>query len=158
MRVIVFLFFFLSVTSCSYFEKKKVYSEDLLEEELQTFNWSEVDTYPTFEICDSSTTKLDRKVCFQNTLVSSVNTYLATQKIIVSKDVNDTIKIDIRIDSKGLLTVESIVVKPETTKQIPKIESLLKQSLKTIPKLYPAIKRGQQVKTAFQLPVIVKIE
>ncbi len=158
MRSIVFLLILLLATSCNYFENKKVYPEDLLEEELQTFNWNEVDTYPTFSNCDSITVKEDSKACFQNTIIGSVNQFLEAQNIVVSNDINDTIRLKIIIDNKGVLEIESIQIQPETIVQIPEIESLLRQSLKSIPKIYPAIKRNQQVTTAFELPVIVKIE
>jgi hypothetical protein len=157
MRSTIFLLILLLATSCSYFEKQKIYSEDLLEEELQTFNWNDVDTYPTFSNCDSITSKIDKKACFQNTLVTNVNRFLEAQNIIVSDDVNDTIRLKISIDNKGVLKVDTIKFRPETAFQIPEIDSLLRQSLKGIPKIHPAIKRGQQVKTAFELPVIVKI-
>ena len=158
MRPIVFLLILLLATSCNYFEKKKVYSEDLLEEELQTFNWKEVDTYPTFDNCDSITVKEDSKMCFQNTLITNVNKFLADQNLVVSNDVNDTISLKIIINNTGFLEVESIKIQPETLIEIPEIDSLLRQSLKSIPKIYPAIKRGQQVTTVFELPVIVKID
>ncbi|MBO6880961.1 hypothetical protein [Winogradskyella sp.] len=158
MNRIACLFLIILFTSCDYFEKQKVNSEDLLEEELQTFNWNDVDTYPTFSSCDSITAKEESRACFQNTLLSHVNQYLADQNIVVSDDVNDTIRLKLVIDNKGLLEVDSMVIKPETQFQIPEIDSLLRQSLTNIPKIYPAIKRGQQVTTAFELPVIVKIE
>ncbi|WP_290205005.1 hypothetical protein [Winogradskyella bathintestinalis] len=145
------------MTSCNYFEKKKVYPEDLLEEELQTFNWNDVDTYPTFTSCDTLTEKKDRKVCFQNTIVTNVNHFLAAQNFVVSNDINDTIRLKIRINNTGILEVESIKIHPETLLEIPEIDSLLRESLKNVPKIYPAIKRGQQVTTAFELPVIVRI-
>lgn len=157
MNRIVFLLLIVLFTSCNYFEKKKVNSTELLKEELQTFNWNAVDTYPTFSNCDSITNKEESKSCFQNTLLSNVNLYLENQNLFVSEDVNDTIRLKIIIDKKGLLTVESIDFKPETKRQIPEIDSLLRQSLKSVPKIFPAIKRGQQVTTAFELPVIVKI-
>ncbi|MDY2585826.1 hypothetical protein [Winogradskyella aquimaris] len=146
------------LTACDYFENQKVNSEDLLKEELQTFNWNDVDTYPTFSSCDSMTLKEDSRVCFQNTLLSHVNHYLASQNIVVSEDVNDTIRLKLMIDNRGHLEIEDIAIKPETRFQIPEIDSLLRQSLKGIPKIFPAIKRGQQVKTAFELPVIVRID
>ncbi|WP_400076383.1 hypothetical protein [Winogradskyella sp. R77965] len=157
MNRIVCLLILVFATSCNYFEKKKVSPEDLLEEELQTFNWNEVDTYPTFSNCDSITEKEDSKICFQNTLVNNVNRFLENQNLAVSKDVNDTIRLKIIINNKGVLEVESIKRQPETVEEIPEIDSLLRQSLKGIPKIFPAIKRGQQVTTAFELPVIVKI-
>lgn len=146
------------LTACNYFENQKVNSEDLLKEELQTFNWNDVDTYPTFSSCDSMTVKEDSRVCFQNTLLSHVNHYLASQNIVVSEDVNDTIRLKLMIDNRGHLEIEDIAIKPETRFQIPEIDSLLRQSLKGIQKIFPAIKRGQQVKTAFELPVIVRID
>jgi hypothetical protein len=158
MNRIVFLLILCVATSCNYFEKKKVYPEDLLEEELQTFNWNEVDTYPNFSVCDSLSAKEALKNCFQNTLITSVNEFLQEQNIVVSEDVNDTIRLIIIIDKTGLLEVESIQLKSETEAQIPKIDSLLRQSLKGVPEIFPAIKRGQQVTTAFELPVIVRID
>ena len=158
MNRITILFLIILFTSCDYFEKQKVNSKDLLEEELQTFNWNDVDTYPTFSNCDSISDKEESKTCFQNTILNSVNNFLEGQNIVVSEDINDTIKLKLLIDSKGLLKVENITIKQETQIQIPELDSLLRQSLKTIPKIFPAIKRGQQVTTAFVLPVIVKID
>ena len=158
MNRIVCLLILLFATSCNYFEKKKVYPEDLLEEELQTFNWKEVDTYPTFTDCEHMTSKEAHKLCFQNTLISSVNQYLSAQNFVVSNDVYDTITLKIKIDKSGLLEVTSIKIRPETIQEIPEIDSLLRQSLKGVPKIYPAIKRNQQVTTAFELPVIVRIK
>lgn len=158
MRPIVILFILLFATSCNYFEKKKVYPEDLLKEELNTFNWNDVDTYPTFISCDSILAKEESKTCFQNTLINSVNQYLEAQSLVVSSDVNDTIILKIKIDNVGLLEIQSIKVHPETVIEIPEIENLLRESLKSVPQIYPAIKRGQQVTTAFELPVIVKID
>ena len=116
-----------------------------------------MDTYPTFTNCETLSEKEERKICFQNTLIGSVNHYLEAQNLVVSNDVNDTIILKIKIDRMGFLEVESINMHPETVQEIPKIDSLLRQSLKGIPKIYPAIKRNQQVTTAFELPVIVRI-
>lgn len=157
MRLLPFLLIFICLSSCDYFEKKKVNSEELLEQELQTFNWNEVDTYPTFESCDSITVKEDHRACFYNTLVDSVNKYLQNQNLVVTEDINDTISIGIVVSKNGNLQIDSIKVQPKTRDQIPEIDSLLKESLKRLPKIYPAIKRGQQVTTAFELPVIVRI-
>lgn len=158
MNRVVFLFLILLLSSCDYFEKKKVNSEDLYEEELKTFNWNDVDTYPTFQSCDSLTAKEEIKTCFQNTLLANVNQFLAEQNLVVSEDVNDTIRLKLVIDNNGILKIESMSIKPETRLQIPEIDSLLQQSITTVPKIYPAIKRGQQVTAAFELPVIVRID
>ncbi|MEP5254427.1 hypothetical protein [Winogradskyella rapida] len=158
MNRIVCLLILLIATSCNYFEKKKVYPEDLLEEELQTFNWNEVDTYPTFGNCEALIEKEDKRDCFQNTLIGNVNSYLAAQNLFVTKDVNDTIRLQIIIDNNGKLNISSMVIAPETRQEIPEIDSLLHQSLMHLPTIYPAIKRRQEVTTAFELPIIVNIQ
>ncbi len=145
------------LSSCNYFEKQKVNADDLLEEQLQTFNWNEVDMYPRFSNCDSIIEKEASKDCFQNTLLSHVNSYLEAQNIVVTEDVNDTIRLKLIIDQEGVLEIEDVIVKPETRFQIPEIDSLLYQSLRSVPEIEPATRRSQYVKTAFEFPVIVKI-
>ena len=144
--------------SCDYFNKKKVYSEDLLEEELQTFTWNDVDEYPTFASCDSTTGKANKKTCFENTLRDILNTNLLNHHIVVSESIEDTVQLKITIDNQGEFTINSIESNEITKQQIPQLDSLLRQSLDSIPKIFPAIKRSQQVTTQFSLPVIIKIE
>lgn len=144
--------------SCDYFEKQKVNSEDLLEEELQTINWNAVDEYPSFSSCDSVSEKAARRDCFHSTLLEHVNIYLAQQNLVASEDIEDTIRMKLAIDKRGQLSVISIHSKPETQKELPEIDSLLTESLETLPKIYPAIKRGQQVDTEFTLPIVITIQ
>ena len=157
MKRISLIFFVVVLTSCNYFEKKKVYSKDILEEELQTFNWNEVDEYPTFESCDDTLGKENKKQCFEKTVLKILNHRLSQQSIIVTEDVNDTILLTITIDNNGKFNVDDIKSSELTKTQIPKIDSLLIQCFDSLPKIYPAIKRSQQVTTQFSLPVVVKI-
>lgn len=149
---------FLLLASCNYFEKKKVYSEDLLNEELETIDWNAVDTYPSFLSCDSLSVQQARKHCFENTLLDHVNAYLSNQTIVVSEDLQDTIALKLGINKKGFLSVLDVKAKPETHLAIPEMDSLLRNSLNALPKIFPAIKRGQQVDTEFVLPVVISIQ
>ncbi|WP_411767268.1 hypothetical protein [Winogradskyella sp. A3E31] len=158
MKRLIFLCCSILLVSCNYFEKQKVNSEDLLEEELQTINWTEVDAYPSFSSCDSVSEKEARRECFQSTLINHVNGYLSQQNLVVSEDIEDTITMKLSIDKSGQLSVISIQSKPETQTEIPEIDSLLTESLVSLPKIYPAIKRGQQVDTEFTLPIVVSIK
>lgn len=156
-RIIIFLLI-LTLTSCDYFDRKKVYTEDLLEEELQTFNWKDVDEYPSFKSCDGISEKENKKRCFENKLRDILNTNLSKHQIIVTEDINDTIQLKITIDHKGNFMIDDIISAESTRAQIPQLHELLRQSLDSLPEIYPAIKRSQQVKTQFSLPVIIKIE
>lgn len=156
-RIFIFLVF-INVMSCDYFIKKKVYSEDLLENELEMFTWNEVDEYPTFSSCDSTTGKENKKQCFENTLRDILNTNLSQYHIIVSEAIEDTVQLKITIDKEGNFSINSIESDPLTKQEIPQLDSLLRRSLDSLPKIFPAIKRSQQVTTQFSLPVIIKIE
>lgn len=157
MKRLTFLLF-LTIFSCDYFEKKKFKTEDVVSQELETINWNAVDQYPSFSVCDSVSEKEERKQCFENTILTEVNTYLSEQNIVVSQDVDDTIIVKLKIDKSGHITVLDFTAKSETKKIIPKIDSLVFGSIKALPKVFPAIKRGQQVTTEFVLPIVVSIK
>ena len=145
------------VTSCEYFNVKKTSSEAILNEELQTFNWKEVDVYPTFSTCDTSSNKLESERCFEQTLTTQITNYLHRETIIVTQDVNDTIVLDFQITEKGILTLLQSEIDSITIQEIPNIKELLVLSLDSLPKVFPAIKRGQQVRTQFKLPIIITV-
>ncbi len=154
----VFLFFILlGFTSCNYFDAKKIATEDILEEELKTFNWNEVDTYPTFTSCDDAIDKQDKKECFETTLSTFITSNLETETIIVTQDINDTIVLEFQISETGELHLKHIKVDSITKLEIPEIETLLANSLQSLPKIYPALKRTKPVKTEFKLPVVIAV-
>jgi len=157
MKYFTILFFVLSFSSCDYFDKKKISSEDILKEDLQTFNWNDVDEYPTFAACDNASTKAQKKQCFETTLTSYITSQLSNEIIIVTEDVNDTIVITFQISEQGKLSVLNIKSSAQIKTQIPEIDTLLIKSLKGLPEIFPAIKRSQQVKTEFKLPVVISV-
>lgn len=157
MKYVILFIVFVCLSSCEYFDKKKVNSQDIVSEELQTFNWSDVDEYPSFEVCKSSTSKQESKKCFETTLIAHITNQLSKETIIVTENVEDTVMIKFLITDLGLLSVLGIKSKQNTKEQIPDLDSLLLRSLDNLPKIFPAIKRGQQVKTEFTLPIIISV-
>jgi len=156
-RIFIFLLL-INMMSCDYFNKKKVYSEELLENELEMFTWNDVDEYPTFASCDSTSGKANRKQCFENTLRDILNTNLSQYHIIVSESIEDTVNLKITINNHGEFSINSIESSTLIKQEIPQLDSLLRRSLDSLPKIFPAIKRSQQVTTQFSFPVIIKIE
>ena len=63
-----------------------------------------------------------------------------------------------QISETGILSLMEAKIDSVTLHEIPNIKELLKNSLDSLPEIYPAIKRGQQVKTAFTLPVIIQVD
>ncbi len=156
MKYFGFTLLLLCLSSCNYFEKKKVNAEDLLDEELKTFNWKEVDEYPSFTNCDSVSTKIERKQCFEVTLTNFITANLSKTPIIVTQSINDTVVMEFQISEKGDLIITNVQHNDLIKNQIPDIDSLLTQSIKGLPEIFPAIKRGQQVRSEFQLPIIIQ--
>lgn len=157
-RIVLLFLLSLILSSCQYFEKKKVYSEDIYKEELETINWNDVDQYPVFENCESLAGKEERKHCFETTLTKHISTFFTDQTIIVSKEINDTIRIKLEIDKAGTIDVYTIEADSLTRAEIPKLDSLIQRNILSLPKIYPAIKRGQEVHTEFTLPIIISFE
>ena len=157
MKYLKLILVLLCITSCDYFDKKKVYPEDIIDEELKTFNWNEVDEYPNFSSCNSASTKIEREQCFQYTITKQITSYLNKKVIVVTEEVNDTILIKFLISETGTISIQQLESDSITKIQIPNIDILLENSLANLPKILPAIKRGQQVKTEFKLPVVVKV-
>jgi len=134
---------------------KKVSSETILKEELQTFDWNDVDEYPTFSVCDSSFTKQEKKACFEQTLTAFITNGLQKHSIVVTQDIHDTIHLNFKVSDKGELMLLSTKTDSLIHHEIPNIEQILSESLDSLPKIFPAIKRGQQVTTEFKLPIII---
>ncbi|WP_246124783.1 hypothetical protein [Algibacter pacificus] len=135
---------------------KKTSSEAILKEELQTFNWNDVDDYPSFTACDSIETKQNRKACFERVLTRHIGVFLKREKIIVTQDINDTIILKFQVSETGDLKLQNVDMDSVTRYQIPEIENLIYKSLDSLPEIFPATKRGQQVKTEFVLPIIIQ--
>ena len=157
MKYLTIFILLLCLSSCDYFDKKKVNTQDIVNEELQTFNWNDVDQYPSFKTCESSVSKQDNKHCFETTLINHITSQLSKENIIVTENVEDTIMIKFHISEAGNLSVLEINNKAFTNEQIPNLEALLKKSLDSLPNIFPAIKRSQQVKTEFTLPIVIQV-
>ena len=157
MRYSLVFIFILLITSCDYFNVKKISSEAILKEELETFNWNDVDEYPSFKACDSSTVKEDRTICFQQTITNNITSYLQKEQIVVTQDINDTIMLYFQVYKKGELLLLQSKIDSLTTQEIPNINQLLINSLDSLPKIFPAIKRGQHVTTEFKLPIVIHV-
>ena len=158
MKYLRFVIFFLILTSCNYFDVKKISTEEILKEELQSFNWNEVDEFPTFTSCDTFSTKKERKFCFENTLASHILNNLSQEKFIVAHNLNDTITIEFELSEKGVISILNMKIKEKTLSDLPNLKEQLIASIDSLPQIFPAIKRGQQVTTQFKLPIVVKTD
>lgn len=157
MRNYFVFIFILVVTSCEYFNVKKTSSEAILKEELHTFNWDEVDAYPSFSECDNESSRADKTLCFQQTITKTITYNLQKEQIVVTRDISDTIILQLQVSKTGKLLLLEAKIDALTLQEIPNIRDLLNKSLNALPKIFPAIKRGQQVTTEFKLPIAIHV-
>lgn len=152
------LFFALSAlaVSCQYFDKQVPSKDELLEKELKSINWEEVDEFPSVASCDSVTDKVQRKQCFLDFLVSNIQQRLSADTLKVLYPGLDTIEMKITIFPDARVQFEpklndSLAYGRQT------IDSILTARLSDFPTIKPALKRDIPVKTQFLLPVVLEV-
>ncbi|HEY9184783.1 MAG TPA: hypothetical protein VIM94_05640 [Salegentibacter sp.] len=143
--------------SCN-FETKKISSEEVLELESQTLNWKEVDQYPAFDDCQDETELSAARNCFEREVAENVYAYLAKQQPVVTEAINDTLLLYLKISKEGRPEIDSVEIDSLTTKQLPEIRNWLTQSIDSLPRIFPASKRGIPVSTVFKMPIVIRAE
>lgn len=149
---LVFLFF----NSCQYFEKQVPSEKELLQKELKSINWKEVDEYPTVADCETINDKKQRQKCFFDVMSQLIQEKLDVDSLSILYPDLDTIQVKVTIFPNSKMKFEPKFQKDSVAYDTIRIDSILHARLIDFPKVNPAIKRGVPVKTQFILPVIIK--
>ena len=158
MKYILSLFFFFFFFSCELNINKKISVDEILDEEWKTFNWSDVDEYPSFTTCDSLLTISQKKECFISTLSNQIYSDLISNTKTVNRIIQDTVILKFTISKDGEIDFDELIVDESIIDLRSLIDLSFKSSIKKLPKIFPAIKRGQQVNVKFSLPIYVSTE
>ena len=152
------LLVFLLFNSCQYFDKQVPTEKELLQKELKTINWKEVDEYPSVVDCEKIENKTQRQQCFFEVLTQLIQQKLSADTLSVLYPELDTIEVKVTVFPNSTIKFEPQFPKDSVAYDKVKIDSILQARLVDFPKVNPAIKRGIPVKTQFILPVILKVE
>jgi hypothetical protein len=144
--------------SCQYFDKQVPSEKELLQKELKSINWKEVDEYPSVVDCDKIEDKKQRQQCFFEVLTQLIQEKLCNDTLAMLYPELDTIEVKVTVFPNATMKFEPQFPKDSVAYDKIKIDSILKARLVDFPKINPAIKRGLPVKTQFILPVILKVE
>lgn len=144
--------------SCQYFDKQVPTEKELLQKELKTINWKEVDEYPSVADCEKIENKIQRQQCFFEVLTQLIQQKLSADTLSVLYPELDTIEVKVTVFPNSTMKFEPQFSKDSVAYDKVKIDSILQARLVDFPKVNPAIKRGIPVKTQFILPVILKVE
>ncbi|WP_243456840.1 energy transducer TonB [Polaribacter batillariae] len=126
---------------------------------LDTFvNFSSIDTYPSFKVCDSLIEKAQQEDCFRNTIHNKIGEELLKHEFTIKDSIFETVIVNLLINSKGNIELETIESSEIIKKELPELDSILKVSIRQIPIIYPAIKRGIPVTTKYRLPIQIQLK
>ena len=151
MKIIKLLFIIFLIIGCKYNPEKSNYSPP-------DVNWTSSDEMPSFEVCNDLVNESERKSCFNTKIINLIYSNLSFEKIRVNNKINDTLIISLLINEKGKISLIGIKNEDKLVNKIPELETLIGNSLKKIPSLYPATKTnmGIPVSSKFSLPLIIK--
>ncbi|WP_166922715.1 hypothetical protein [Flavobacterium poyangense] len=149
--IVVLLF-----NSCQYFEKQVPSEKELLQKELKSINWKEVDEFPSVTDCEKIADKKLRQQCFFEKMTQLIQEKLDIDSLSVLYPELDTIEVKVTVFPNATMQFEPQFPKDSVAYDTIKIDSILHARLVDFPKVNPAIKRGIPVKTQFILPVIIK--
>ena len=142
--------------SCQYFNTQIPDQDVLLQKELKSINWNQVDELPNFSSCDSVVDKTQKKQCFFDYLTQLIQQKLNADTLAVLYPQLDTINVKVTVLPNATFEFEP-QLHDTLSYNMSKIDSIIKTRLIDFPKVNPAIKRGIPVKTQFVLPVILNI-
>lgn len=148
--------FVLLLHSCQYFEKQIPSEKELLQKELKSINWKEVDEFPSVADCEKIAEKKLRQQCFFEKMAQLIQEKLDVDSLAVLYPQLDTIQVKVTVFPNAAIKFEPQFPQDSIAYDTIKVDSILQSRLIDFPKINPAIKRGIPVKTQFILPVILK--
>ena len=155
---LIFSFFFFLACDLDFQISKKISVDEFVNDEMKSFNWSEVDQLPVFENCTQINETSKKNNCFIRTISDSLSLNFIKNDLVLNRTLIDTVFMKFKVDKKGIIEIENIEI---GEKILPYKEVINQSFVKTaanLPKLYPAIKRGQEVDVTFYLPILISTE
>ena len=155
--IIILCFLFVSCEFDFQFDKK-ITVDEFITEELKSFNWNDVDEYPVFENCLEINNVKNKNNCFVETITSSFRENLKTNNLVLNRTLIDTVRMFLKVNKIGKISIENMTISEQNNKYREVITKSFETTVSSLPKLYPAIKRGQEVDVRFNIPIIISTE
>jgi hypothetical protein len=154
LRVFSFLLIIFFITSCdkiSFSKNKNIQVLDTI------VDYSSVDTFPSFKPCDSIIDKTNKSTCFRTTIHQKIGEELQQHSFVIKDSIDEIIYVDLIINSEGIFTLDTIKSSDNIKKALPQLDSILRASIKKLPKIHAANKRGIPVSVKYCLPIRIKL-
>jgi len=150
--LLVVLMFFTSCDKFSFAKKSSIGTLDTI------VDFSSVDTFPSFKICDAFIDKEEKAACFRNTIHQKIGEKLQQYSLTTKDSIDEIIYVDLIINAEGRFVLDAIQSSNKIKKELPQLDSLLKASVVSLPKILPANKRGIPVTTKYRLPIRIQLK
>jgi hypothetical protein len=144
--------------SCSYWESKEKRTQERIELELQQIDWNTVDAYPLFHGCDENAPKPLQKACFEKQLTLHLHKALSEYEFTVDPGTRPTIMVTFVVNTAGKVIIKDMEWDPALIEKMPELEGIISQSLKNLPEIAPALKRGIPVSTKYRIPILLNTQ
>ena len=160
MRKTLFVIYCFFLISCEFdFQiDKKITVDEFIIEELKSFNWNEVDQYPVFESCLKIEDIDNKNDCFVETITEAFRQNLENNNLVLNRTLVDTVGMVLKVNKLGEISIQNITISDENTGYAKVITESFENTVLSLPKLFPAIKRGQEVDVIFNIPIIISTE
>jgi len=155
MRKFIAILVLCTFFSCDLFESKEKKTQKLVNQELLTIDWNDVDNYPLFETCDELSSKTSQRECFETQLLKHFSATLKEFEFTIDPNSNNTVFVDFLIDQDGKISVTNINKDKSINDKMPGFDGIISQSLRSLPPLAPALKRGIPVSAKFRIPIVL---
>ncbi|WP_254712466.1 energy transducer TonB [Polaribacter pectinis] len=136
----------------SFSKNKQIQSLDTI------VDFSTVDTFPSFKVCDSIIIKERKANCFRNTIHKKIGEELQKHTFTIKDSIDEIVTVQLIINSKGEVILKGINSSAVIKEQLPELDSVLQACIIKIPKTYAAIKRGIPVTTKYELPIRIQLK
>ena len=155
---LIFSFFFFLACDLDFQISKKISVDEFVNDEMKSFNWSEVDQLPVFENCTQINETSKKNNCFITTISDSLSLNFIKNDLVLNRTLTDTVFLKFKVDKKGIIEIENIEIGEYMLSYKEVINRSFVKTAANLPKLYPAIKRGQEVDVTFYLPILISTE
>lgn len=157
-RLIIFITIIMVTNSCDFISPKKT---TLINTKLadSAIDFNDVDVYPLFMDCNNCDTSEKQNLCFEMELIRRLQKLTSKTVLDASGKINDTVLVDILVNTQGEISIVKIHKNEIVTEQIPELDSLLYKSIASLPAaVQPSLKRGIPVNSMFKLPILVSVK
>lgn len=153
LRVFSFLILIVFCISCDYIYPSKKEKQPLG----AIIDFTKVDVSPSFSICNELLDEAKTN-CFRENMYKQMTKNLYEFSFATEEIIDETVTVVLLINNKGTVSLQVIECSDSIKNEIPDLQYYVETSIKSLPKLSPAIKRGIPVATQYKLPIRIRTE